>query len=328
MEKIKFLDLFAGIGGFSLGLERAGMECVGQVEIDSYCNKVLEKHWPHVKRIKDVHDVKGNTFSAVELICGGVPCQPASQAGKRGGTEDDRWLWPEAFRLVQSINPTWCLFENVYGIITLEDGVVFDNLLSELEGFGYEVQTFIIPACSVNSPHRRDRVWIVANSKSCGSGRTSNEASGTAERSNWNKAEQFKFNGKLQPFPNTKGNGLQKRGVAQKGQTGQLAGSSHVPNTAKPGLERKVSKSKFSREQSGLFAECCEWAVESSVCRVANGISNRVDRLKALGNAVVPQVVEVLGAAIVQAEDQKIFPKKGEYGSFKINRQQPHEAIF
>ena len=160
---MRFLSLFSGIGGFDLGLEHAGMQCVGQVEKEPYCLKVLKKHWPNVKRIEDIHDVRGYEFGTVELICGGVPCQPASTAGKRQGTSDDRWLWPETFRVVRLYKPTWCLFENVRGITSLEEGVVFDNLLTELEDCGYEVQPFIIPACGVDAQHRRDRVWIVAH---------------------------------------------------------------------------------------------------------------------------------------------------------------------
>ena len=137
---MKYLSLFAGIGGFDLGLERAGMKCVGQVEFNPFCQRVLAHHWPNVKRMGDIHDVTGTEFGAVDLVCGGVPCQPASQAGKRRGTQDDRWLWPEAFRIVRVIRPTWCLFENVRGLTSLESGVVFENLLSEPEEIGYEVQ--------------------------------------------------------------------------------------------------------------------------------------------------------------------------------------------
>ena len=318
---MKFLSLFAGIGGFDLGLERAGMQCVGQVEIDKKCQAVLAKHWPTITRMGDIRDVKGNEFGAVELICGGVPCQPASQAGKRGGTEDDRWLWPEAFRLVQSINPTWCLFENVYGIITLEGGVVFDNLLSELESFGYEVQTFIIPACGVNALHRRNRVWILAHSIDCSNrpDRRKKKKKGGIPEVDRQKgcsgmSDGTSSNKKVLAHP-----GLQRQAKYEKQTTGIAKPGPDVPNTAKSGLERKVSKSKFSREQSGLPTECGKWQIEPNVGRVANGVPRRVDRLKQLGNAVVPQVVEVIGRAIMQIEDAR---EKGEgTGSTSSNTQ-------
>jgi DNA (cytosine-5)-methyltransferase 1 len=163
-QKMKFISLFAGIGGFDLGLERAGMQCIGQVEYNPFCQRVLKKHWPHVKLVGDIHDVTADSFGAAELICGGFPCQPFSVAGNRKGAEDDRFLWPEMLRVIQAYRPTWIVGENVTGIINME----LDNVLSQLESNGYTVQTFIIPACAVDAKHRRDRVWIVAYSQCVG----------------------------------------------------------------------------------------------------------------------------------------------------------------
>lgn len=274
MEKIKFLDLFAGIGGFSLGLERAGMECVGQVEIDSYCNKVLEKHWPDVKRMKDIHDVKGNEFGAVELICGGFPCQPFSCAGKQKGKEDDRYLWPEMLRVIQAVKPNWVIGENVGGFINMG----LEECVSDLEGIGYEVQPMVIPACAVDAKHRRDRVWIVAHTRG-GGFRKQNFCS-------------------------------QQQGRAKVISTSKTLSNTKLVNDDKP----RFRTGKICGKQSGQakILRPSEWLPEPPVGRVANGIPGRVVRLKALGNAVVPQVVEVLGAVIVQAEGQKISPKKGE----------------
>ena len=157
---MRFIDLFSGIGGFTLGLERAGMTCVGHVEIGPFCQKVLRKHWPEVPLIADVKEVQGDEFGAVELICGGPPCQPVSIAGKRQGQSDDRWLWGEALRLVEVVRPSWCLFENPSGIVSLG----LDRILADLEGFGYSTGTSEIPACAVDAPHIRQRVWIVAES--------------------------------------------------------------------------------------------------------------------------------------------------------------------
>ena len=156
---MKVLDLFSGIGGFSLGLERAGMETAAFCEIDPFCREVLKKHWPDVPIYEDVRKLKGGEIAA-DIICGGYPCQPFSLAGKRQGKEDDRHLWPEVARLLSEIRPRWFIGENVAGHISLG----LDDVLSDLEGQGYDAQTFIIPACSVKAPHRRDRVWVVAHS--------------------------------------------------------------------------------------------------------------------------------------------------------------------
>ncbi len=155
---MKFGSLFAGIGGFDLGLERAGMECAWQVEIDEYCTKVLTKHWPNVPKYGDIRDV-GKDLETVDLICGGFPCQPFSVAGKRKGTADDRHLWPEMLRVISELKPTWVLGENVPGIIN----IFLDQALSDLEAEGYSTEAYVLPACAFDAPHRRDRLFIVAN---------------------------------------------------------------------------------------------------------------------------------------------------------------------
>ena len=169
-----FGSLFTGIGGLDLGLERAGMECRWQVEIDPYCRKVLAKHWPNVKRFSDVKEVGAHNLSPVDLICGGFPCQPFSSAsaGRRSGTEDNRWLWPEMYRAVVELEPSWVLCENVPHF----DGLGLDQVVSDLEGSGYEVAPVLeIPACAVGCDHRRSRLWILGYSDSnCQSGRAVN----------------------------------------------------------------------------------------------------------------------------------------------------------
>lgn len=159
---MRVLDLFSGIGGFSLGLERAGMTTVAFCEIDPFCRAVLRKHWPDVPQFEDVRKLRGEDVGPVDLVCGGYPCQPFSTAGKRGGAEDDRHLWPEMFRIISELRPTWVLGENVAGHITLG----LDEVLSDLDALGYASRAFVIPACAVDAPHRRDRVWIVAHANS------------------------------------------------------------------------------------------------------------------------------------------------------------------
>jgi len=167
---VKILDLFSGIGGFSIGLERAGFKTVAFCEIDKYCRLVLKKHWKDIKVYPDVREITKRQLEEdgcelPEIITGGFPCQPFSVAGRRQGTGDNRYLWPEMFRVIKEFKPRWIIAENVRGIVNIQDGVVFENVCTDLESQGYETQTFIIPAAGVGAPHRRDRVWIVAHSE-------------------------------------------------------------------------------------------------------------------------------------------------------------------
>ena len=162
MKKLKVLDLFSGIGGFTLGLDSTNFfETVKFVEKDKYCQKVLQKNFPNIPIEEDIKNVKGKEGEA-DVICGGFPCQPFSVAGKQKGTSDDRHLWPEMFRLIREIKPQFVIGENVKNIINIQDGVVFETVCTDLESEGYEVQPFNIPAAGVGAPHRRERVWIVA----------------------------------------------------------------------------------------------------------------------------------------------------------------------
>ena len=162
------LSLFSGIGGLDIAAEMAGFTTVGQCEWADYPTKILEKHWPNVPRWRDIRTLTKESFyertglRTVDVISGGFPCQPFSLAGKRGGSEDDRYLWPEMLRVIQELEPTWIVGENVPGIINL----ALDTVLSDLEDNGYEGQAFIIPACGVDAPHKRERVCIVAYSSS------------------------------------------------------------------------------------------------------------------------------------------------------------------
>jgi len=170
-EKMKILDLFSGIGGFSLGLESTGhFETTAFCEIDKFCKLILNKHWEGKKIYDDVKAISKKQFEedGIELpdiITGGFPCQPFSVAGKQQGTSDSRHLWPEMFRIIKDFSPRWVIGENVKGLTNIQDGVVFETVCSDLEGEGYEVRTFNIPAAGVQAPHRRERIWIVAHAK-------------------------------------------------------------------------------------------------------------------------------------------------------------------
>lgn len=159
-------SLFSGIGGFDLAAEWAGWTNVFNCEIDSFCRKVLKYHFPDAEQYEDI---KKSDFSKwrdrIDVLTGGFPCQPFSLAGKRKGTDDDRYLWPAMLGVIRTVRPRWVVGENVYGIVNWSDGLVFDTVCSDLETAGYEVQPYIIPACGVGAPHRRDRVWFVAHYK-------------------------------------------------------------------------------------------------------------------------------------------------------------------
>ena len=167
----KLLDLFSGLGGFSLGLERTGyFQTVAFCDNDKYSKLIINKHWKGKKVYEDVREItkqrlKADGVQLPDIITGGFPCQPFSVAGKQKGTSDDRHLWPEMFRIIKELTPRWVIGENVKGLVNLQDGMVFETVCTDLEGEGYEVRAFNIPAAGVGAPHRRERIWIVGHSK-------------------------------------------------------------------------------------------------------------------------------------------------------------------
>jgi DNA-cytosine methyltransferase len=193
---IKILDVCSGIGGFSLGLEATGgFDTVAFCEFDEFCGKVLNKHWPDVPIYKDLKEIGNEPTRLIQefdLICGGIPCQPFSLAGKQKGKEDDRHLWPYMFEIIKHKKPTWVIVENVGGFVN----VALDDVCLDLETEGYATQSFIIPACGVEAPHRRERVWILgkitkddSNSDSIGSHRETINEHGSGESNDGQERE-------------------------------------------------------------------------------------------------------------------------------------------
>tara|TARA_R110001606_G_scaffold4642_1_gene21955 strand:- start:18533 stop:19534 length:1002 start_codon:yes stop_codon:yes gene_type:complete len=173
-------SLFSGIGGFDLAAEWAGFQNVFNCEWEEFPRKVLKYHFPNAEQYGDIKEFDATKYNGrVDIISGGFPCQPFSLAGQRKGSDDERYLWKEMLRVIRECNPRWVLGENVRGIVNWSDGLVFEEVCADLENIGYSVQSFILPACAVNAPHRRDRVWIVAkntNSNGRASGQRQEES--------------------------------------------------------------------------------------------------------------------------------------------------------
>ena len=425
-------SLFAGIGGLDLGLERAGMQIRWQVEIDPYCIRVLEKHWPNVKRYEDIRGIKWNEVEPVSLICGGFPCQPVSVAGARKGDKDDRWLWPEFLRAIREVRPKYALVENVPGLLSTDDGRLARRIFGDLAEIGYDAEWNIVSAADVGAPHLRKRVFIVGYPS--GNGFSAPEESGGIIASSHNNSERQEqtceseragesSNSRIVAYPCKSGTRLEVSGnrgrerfapfiferamVRQEyreiGSEGIVASRSMEkpdctrleehgmclsdislrPSSPEPSCESEEGAVENSRclvgqegaEVEGILSRFCEewnsriesagpseaqsladsegrrsqtrsvksgeaphkrgldafgygedvpdtdeeglegrhpetrlttssgwWAIEPDVGRVADGVPSRVDRLKCLGNAVVPQVAEYIGKLIIEAE--------------------------
>lgn len=313
--KLTHLSLFSGIGGLDLAAEMAGFRTVGQCEWADYPTKVLEKHWPDVPRWRDIRTLTGESFHektrlrTVDVISGGFPCQPFSVAGKRRGKEDDRYLWPEMLRVISELRPAWVVGENVAGIVNM----ALDQVYADLENEGYAVQAFIIPACAVDAPHRRDRCAIVAWDAN------------RRDRDAWTEREvEERENAKPARICNDVAH-AESIGLQREWSGGDQIGGAR-PEKAQPERRCDVLSDTDNRSRAlrgnwelsavekvaggradhgGRAPEYVTgewWPTEPNVGRVANGVPSRVDRLKCLGNAVVPQQFYPVFQAIAEIE--------------------------
>lgn len=183
---MKMLDLFSGIGGMSLAAEAVGIKTIAFCEIDEYCYQVLKKHWPDIPIYNDIRELSGYDFKGVDIIAGGFPCQPFSVAGKQRGKADDRHLWPEMFRIIRECRPTWVIGENVAGFVNM----ALEDTAIDLEGEGYQVRAFVLPACGVQAPHQRQRTFIVGYSEHNGLSTTAFERSVDKTGDNHQKGQE------------------------------------------------------------------------------------------------------------------------------------------
>lgn len=334
-------SLFSGIGGFDLAAEWMGWENAFHCEWNPFGQKVLKHYWPEAESYEDITKTDFTKWrGAIDILTGGFPCQPYSTAGKRKGKEDDRHLWPEMLRAIQEIKPRIIVGENVSGIISWNRGLVFHEVQTDLEAEGYKVQPVLLPACAVNAPHRRDRVWFIAYSKS--------------QQSKWVQSEQRESSnteqGEFRRNSSRMGNGfnphsynlLHKRELDTRGDRGEEKGSegenqfqwqtSHreriwsEPSTSSKDAsnpERKRQQEQGQPERS-LYTKADRewkaswsyndgrWPTQPPVCGRNDGFSSQLDNItfpkwrresiKAFGNAIVPQVAFQIFKAVEQVD--------------------------
>ena len=295
---MKVLDLFSGIGGFSLGLEWAGMETIAMCEKDKFCRQVLAKHWPDITIHEDIRKLDGREYkNAVDVVCGGFPCQPFSVAGKQLGKEDDRHLWPEMLRVIKESAPAWVIGENVSGFVSM----ALDDVCLDLEAEGYEVQSFVIPACAVEAHHKRDRCWIVAHANELrleehGHREPENARQGSENLADTHPSRKLQPQGSEQEVRRWIGDSREDVADSESERIQRLwSGREQKPYAYGPALVPLC-------EGEGLGSSY--WEAEPDVDRVVDGVPNRVDRIKSLGNAVVPQLVQRIGE-LVYAEHHR-----------------------
>ena len=364
------LDLFSGIGGFSLGLERAGMKTVAFCEVDKKCQKVLQKHWPDVPIFDDVSNLTGEKIGkrieeTIDVIVGGFPCQDISVAGKQAGIEGERsGLWSECARLIGELRPRYAIFENVTNLLNGERGAWFKRVLWDISALGYDAEWHCIPASELGAHHHRDRIWIIAypasarseawsadrvgdDDRSCGHARqftSSSEQTRVLADSNSDEGGRGRLSksyrrdsrvesgrgGARQFEPETTPYVAETDRTRQQQSNKTLEGGSSeqsdsariqpreedVSDTNNARLQRWLSdgiayQAGWEVESYGSTPECGTrweryrdgyWATEPDVGRVVNGVPSRAHRLKCLGNAVVPQIPELIGRAIREAD--------------------------
>jgi DNA (cytosine-5)-methyltransferase 1 len=342
-------SLFTGIAGFDLGFERCGMVTKWQVEIDPKLRARLAGRFPGAKQYADIRECGAHNLERVDVISGGFPCQPFSQAGRRAGKDDNRYLWPEMLRVISALRPTFVVAENVSGLLSLEDGRVLDEVYSSLEAEAYEtLPPLVLPACAFGARHRRDRIWIIAHAIDRGSqerrpqgfaemerGHREGQAAGdfgaeiaesgsfhphtesrTRQRETSGTSGHAAFveqgttcHASIEGFPDWAGGTVgqpsplteferpggedvddsegERRGVCESANIGQAEGEINAPSNPSPMRDRSEVR-EIERDFRG----------------VAHGVSARVDRLKGLGNAIVPQIAEWIGKRIADSITQ------------------------
>lgn len=283
-------SLFAGVGGFDLGLERAGMRSVWQCDNHPYAKRVLEKHWPDVLRVSDIRDVRAGSVPWVDVIAGGFPCQGLSDAGLRLGLADPRsGLWFEMFRVIRELRPRYVVVENVRALTSRGLG----RVLADLAAIGYDAEWDCIPAEAVGAHHQRDRIWIIAypDADSAGRGEFAEHDGGSVEL------------GRRAPWGHTDG---LRHEVADADRGGRDGRPGQLRAAGRRESEDRGGESPGAESAGAWLAH--EWPPEPAVGRVVDGFPGRVDRVRALGNALVPHIAEALGRRILEHEGRRMNP--------------------
>ena len=294
---MKHGSLFSGIGGFDLAAEWMGWENLFNCEWEEFPRKVLKHHFPNAKQYGDIKEFNATTYAGrIDILTGGFPCQPYSTAGKRKGKEDERHLWPEMLRVVRECSPRWIVGENVRGLVNWNGGLVFEEVCADLETCGYSVQPFILGACAVNAPHRRDRVWFVAHANERNDGRTTGEDAGESsekriqERNSIRKPEESDTLRQLSP--DTDGELLEHR-------NGERATGERTDQ------EKRTEPLNGARGWETFPTEPPLCGRDDGLSKKLDGISFpkwRRESIKAYGNAIVPQVALRIFEAIQEYE--------------------------
>ncbi len=310
-ETLKLLDLFSGIGGFSYGFERTNrIKTIAFCEKDQFCKSVLKKHWSNIKIYNDVRDIRGSEIQA-DIVSGGFPCQPFSVAGKQRGKDDDRYLWDETIRVVAETKPKWFVGENVDGIVNIANGSVLQQIQKDLEAESFQVQCLVIPASGIGAWHQRKRVWIIGYSEHNGSSSAKIEGR-NIEASEWSSQRQKET--------------LQSERTSRSNDNGSLSNSNSSLRRRRRAEQQSGAneKRKFYTEEEkqssyDLRSKTigCDvvssqeqqswWQTQSKLCGVPNGISyeldkDRANRIKSLGNSIVPEIAYLIGKSIIAAE--------------------------
>jgi DNA (cytosine-5)-methyltransferase 1 len=327
---MKHGSLFSGIGGFDLAAEFMGWENMFHCEWNTFGQKILKHYWPNAKSFEDITKTDFTPYAnTIDILTGGFPCQPYSLAGKRKGKEDERHLWPEMLRAIREIQPRWVVGENVFGLINWSDGLVFHEVQTDLEAEGYEVFPHVLPACAVNAPHRRDRVWFIAYSSSNGHDAKSKKRNNTIGQNNQQpKTQRFSTIERLSNESNvanpnsngqqrsnsqheintSKGGEYAQRYIEQMGRDATNSNNKGLEGCKVEGITGS-GRQKRNKQPSGYV--CTNWQnfpTQSPICTGNDGLPTELDgitfpkwrneSIKAAGNAIVPQVALQIFKAI------------------------------
>jgi len=328
-EPLKHGSLFSGIGGFELAAEAVGWQNVFSVEHDEFCSKILQHHFPLTKHYNDIKQFDAKPYKgSIDIITGGFPCQPFSTAGKRGGVSDNRYLWPEMLRVIREVRPRFVVAENVRGLVNWSEGMVFETVLTDLEGEGFEVFPVVLPAASVNAPHRRDRIWIVAYAHDQGGAVRPEQVQGTHGEVPQRHNDAQSCNAGAADATNADAIRLQigeNAGEMGGGQS-QVRGEGHQPTEPikatgaawdAPNANGSGARQDYGQGESGQPDQTRpptnwqDFPTVAPLCGGDDGLPKELDgitfpkwrrqSIKAYGNAIVPQVALQIFKAIQQS---------------------------